>query len=130
MQSCCSIGAIIRNMKVIISHRDKYIRKDIVRYLGEQYPNCTTESYGDSMLAAKSVYTEPSNVIIMGIDGIKLIPMLRKRESGIIIVILADNGTHSDEAFSMGANAYLTLPLSQDSLFEAVEGRQTVDLWD
>ena len=111
-------------MKIVISHKDKYIRKDIARFIGEQYPNCMTESFGDSLLAAKSVYTDPSDVIIVGIDGIKLIPMLRKRESDIIIVILADNFLHCDEAFSQGANAYLTLPLSKEKLYEAVEGRQ------
>ena len=128
LQFCCGISDIITNMKAVISHRDKYIRKEITRYLGEQYPNCIMESYKDSMLAAKSVYTEPADVVIVGMDGIKLVPMLRKKEKEMIIVVLADNASHRDEVFSMGGNAYLTLPLTKENLVEAVENRQNEDL--
>ena len=109
-------------MKVVISNRDKYIRKEVVRNLIGQYPNCVTESYEDSMLAAKAVYNEPADVIIIGAAGLKLIPMLRKKDDKLKIVILADNNNHRDNAFSVGADAYITLPLSSDELFSAVEG--------
>ncbi|MBO6215930.1 MAG: hypothetical protein J6N76_10465 [Lachnospiraceae bacterium] len=115
-------------MRVVISNRDKYARKEIVRYLCEQYPNCDTESYSDCLLAAKSVYTKSTDVIIVGIDGIKLIPMLRKKEAGLVVIVLADNYLHRDEAFSSGADAYLSLPLSREKLFDAVEGRQSMDI--
>ena len=115
-------------MKALISNKDKYVRNEVARQLNEHYPNCITEKYADSMLAAKSVYMEPADVIVMGLEGIKLIPMLRMRESGIIVIILADNDLHKEEATTGGANAYISLPLQPDALFDAVEGRYSLDV--
>ncbi len=109
-------------MKVVISYRDKYIRREIARYLSDQYPNCETEGFSDPLLAAKSVYCQPTDVVILGLDGIKLIPMLRKKGERIIIIILGENQYHRDEAYTSGADAYITLPLRTEDLFSAVEG--------
>ncbi len=117
-------------MKVVISNRDKFIRKEIGRILTDQYPNCETKSFADCMLAAKEVYSDAVDVIIMGIDGIKLIPMLRKKEEYLRIIILADNRLHCDEAFSTGADAYITLPIVQGKLFSAVDGTLSADFTD
>ena len=117
-------------MKVIISNRDKYIRKDIAGKLRANYPNSDTVSFDDPLLAAKSVYTGDCDVIIMGVEGIKLIPMLKKHGGPLTIVILASNDSHRDEAFSSGADAYIREPLRDDELFSAVEGRLSTDLFE
>ena len=122
MQSCCNIYVILYDMKIVISYREKFIRKDLVRYVADRYPNSSVESYEDSMLAAKSVYEGYCDVMLMGVDGIKLIPMLRKREDDINIIILSDNELSREEAFSAGADSYITRPIDYDKLYSAIEG--------
>ena len=109
-------------MKIVISYREKFIRKEIVRQVTDRYPNSTVAGFEDCMLAAKSVYEGYCDVILMGVDGIKLIPMLRKRESDIIVVILSDNDFSYDDAISAGADAYIAGPIDYDKLFGAIEG--------
>ena len=116
------------SMKVIICNRDNYIRRDVARQLREHYPNCEVQCFEDVLLAAKSVYYIIPDVVILGMDGIKLIQMLRKQAGDMQIVILADNPDHRDEAYSLGANGYITLPLSEDALYSAVEGRMDFDM--
>ena len=113
-------------MKIVISYRDKFIRKDLARELAGQYPNSVVESYADFMLAAKSVYTDPADVAVLGVEGIKVINMLRKRESDIRVIIVADNSLHIDEAYEGGADAYITIPYRSEELFAAIEGTYEV----
>ncbi len=113
-------------MKIVISYRDKFIRKDLARELAGHYPNSVVESYGDFMLAAKSVYTDPADVAVLGVEGIKVIHMLRKRESDIRVIIVADNSLHCDEAYGGGADAYITVPVNTEELFAAIEGTYEV----
>lgn len=115
-------------MKVIISNRDKYIRREIARQLREHYPSCEVESYDDALLAAKTAYRDPADAIVAGSDGIKLVPMLRKQGDELQIIIIADNSSHRDEAYSLGANAYITLPLNEELLFSAVDGTLDMDM--
>ena len=109
-------------MKVIISYRDKYIRKEIAGYLRDGYPNCEVLGFEDELLAAKEAYSEPSDVIVLGTEGIKLIPMLKKSGGGLRIVILADNDLHRYETYSMGGDAYVTRPYEKEDFFAAIEG--------
>ena len=109
-------------MKIVISYREKFIRKDLVRHVADRYPNSTVESFEDSMLAAKSVYEGYCEVMLMGVDGIKLIPMLRMREDDINIIILSDNERSREDASRAGADAYITQPIDYDELFSAIEG--------
>ncbi len=113
-------------MKVIISNRDKYIRKELIRIFKDRYPNSEAESFEDPLMAAKSVYMGSGDVVIYGLSGIKLIPMLKKYDESIRVVILAENDSHRDEAFSNGADAYVTLPIDKDELYSAVEGTTVV----
>ena len=113
-------------MKVVINHRDKFIRKEIIRLLADKYPNSEAESFADPLLAAKSVYMGNGDVVILGLSGIKLIPMLKKHDSSVRIIILAENASHRDEAYSVGADGYVTLPIREDDLFSAVEGTSVV----
>ena len=129
------ISKIIRgigiDMKVVISYKDKFIRRDIVHKLREDYPNCEALGFGDCLLAAKSVYAgaeegEPVNVLIAGTESLKLISMLKKAQNDINIVILADNEMHRDEAYALGAAAYVTRPFTREIISAAVEGRVMV----
>ncbi len=113
-------------MKVVISYRDNYIRKELIRMFTEHYPNSMTESFADPLLAAKSVYTDSADVVVLGLYGINLIPMLKKYNEDIKVIILAENNTHEDEAYTAGADGYVTMPIKQDELFSAVEGTSVV----
>ena len=115
-------------MRVIISHNEKKMRKDIAVKLSEHYPNCEMQSFSDSLFAAKSVYESVNadnqvDAVFAGSDAIKLIPMMIKAIPSLIIVIVADNPGHCDEAFSLGAKGYVTRPYTNEDLFAAVEGR-------
>ncbi len=109
-------------MKIVINYRDKYIRKELIRMFADRYPNSEAVSYEDPLMAAKSAFMGSGDIVIFGLSGIKLIPMLKNHDDSTRIIILAENPTHQDEAFSAGADAYITLPIREDELFSAVEG--------
>ncbi len=115
-------------MKVVINYRDKFIRRELVRLIGEQYPNSITESYDDPLMAARSVYVDPADVMIVGLEGVKLIPMLKKRNADIRVVIIAENDSHRDRAYSMGADAYMSIPIKSDILYASIDGTLSVDV--
>ena len=119
-------------MKVIISYRDKHIRREIAGYLRDRYPNSTAEGFDDVLMAAKAVYNESemADVVVVGVEGIKLIPMLRKTGGSLRIIILADSNLHRDEAYSSGADAYITKPFDGEDLVAAIEGSAFMDLLD
>ncbi|GEM_PF-4238316 len=109
-------------MKVVINFRDKFIRRELVRLISERYPNSQAEVFNDPLMAARSVYVDPVDVVIIGLEGIKLISMLKKRGEGIRVVILAENDSHRDDAYSLGADAYISMPVKSDELYSAIDG--------
>ncbi|MCR5098833.1 MAG: response regulator [Lachnospiraceae bacterium] len=109
-------------MKIVINHRDKYIRKELIRMCSDRYPNSDATSYEDPLMAAKSAFMGSGDVVIFGLSGIKLIPMLKNHDEHVRIIILAENAGHRDEAYSAGADGYITMPIREEELFSAVEG--------
>ena len=110
-------------MKLVLALHNKAARRKIYTTLQKLYPNSGITSSADVMMAARTVYVEPVQIAILGMEGVKLISMIKKASPDIRVIIVADNDNERSFAVEKGADAFLFHPFTEEDLQDVIEHR-------
>jgi DNA-binding NarL/FixJ family response regulator len=99
------------------------VRTALAKYNDIQF--LAEADHGQDLLD-KLEYLRPE-IVITGInmpvmDGTKLVPILKERYPGIKIIVISmmDDSSMIKKMISLGANAYLTKTVSEESIYAAI----------